>query len=288
MDSLSTRTTSAFPISIGTSLALESLFRGSQAPYDPDRQIPEKIDHSRYNEMWFNIDTLIRNIIGAMTKDAFMRTSEEEIAYALLNEIEIINAIFETDGKNLCLPRYYEASYKKLQSSLPPQVKLREERTDYQILLRDRVNSIKKYISKFTDSIIDVDSEIKSGPDTKAMILTHIPYDLLSIKNFNTLHLLESHTGVLKTRREWNTKYYQIGDRDLSHLPFFKHLLLALGDKNQISPGPYKLRSLIYDISMKRNWTPLTTIAKIKLDYELDIKEPYVADYLNNLIALGA
>lgn len=287
MQSIHTRATSAFPVSIGTSLALESLFKGSQVPYDPDRVIPEYIDHTKYDEMWFNVDTLIRNLLGATDKLAFMSTPEDVLAYEILNEIGVINSVFEVEGGNLCRPRYYTASYKTLEKKAPEQVKFRKESTEYQVLLRKRIDNIKKQLAKETEAVMEMDSEIKSSQRTKALILTHVPYDLFSIKNFNTLNLLESHTGVLKTSRQWNTKYYSIGDRDLSHLPFFKHLLLVLGDKSQFSPNSFKLRSLIYDISIQRNWTPLTTIAKVKFDYEMDIKEPYVLQFLNTLIKLG-
>jgi hypothetical protein len=53
-DSLSTRTISAFPLSISTSLALESIFTPKLPPYDPNRIIPEHINLIDYQEIWIN------------------------------------------------------------------------------------------------------------------------------------------------------------------------------------------------------------------------------------------
>jgi len=45
---LASRTVSAFPISIGTSLAFESVFFPRQPSYDPERQIPNRVEVTQY------------------------------------------------------------------------------------------------------------------------------------------------------------------------------------------------------------------------------------------------
>ena len=65
--SLYTRTISAFPISVGTSLALESLFAPRLETIDPERKF-ERVDVTKYSEVWINLSTLFRNIVGAVEK----------------------------------------------------------------------------------------------------------------------------------------------------------------------------------------------------------------------------
>ncbi len=60
------RTVSGFPLSIGTGLALESILEPVQEVYDPQRVVPEKIKLNKYDAIWFNIDTLVRNIVGSV------------------------------------------------------------------------------------------------------------------------------------------------------------------------------------------------------------------------------
>jgi hypothetical protein len=115
------------------------------------------------------------------------------------------------------------------------------------------------------------------------MIITHYPYDLLSHTKFSALDLLESNTGKLKSRYQWSSKYYPVGDVDMKVLPFTRKLLLVFGDRILIQPFDMKLRRLILEIADKRKWTSLTTDAKIMQDFELDIREPFVLQFMKKL-----
>jgi len=283
-DSLSNRTISAFPLSIGTSLALESLFKPRLEPYDAKREIPNEIDINNYQEIYINLYTLYRNIVGSVNKEVFKNTNANELLSIMESEIDVINDLFSIEGNNLCMPIYYYNNYKNLFSfGQTHGIKFREDKTDYQKIYKQLFLDIIKKLFKHTDEHIEINSIIKPKNRNTSLILSHVPYDLISYMNFKKLDLLESHTGKLKHRHQWNTKYANIGDSDLSHLPFNRRLLLVLGDKILIHPNEYKLRKLIYDISIKRNWTPMTTNDKINQDFELEIKELYVLKYLQSI-----
>jgi len=282
-DSLSSRTTSGFPISIGTSLALESLFMSRQDPYDPQREIPQSVDVSKYDEIWINLSTMFRNIVGASFKEAIIVASEEEFKDTLNQEIEIINDIFSNEGQNQCKPVYYYCTYEKLHKKRHNIVSLRSENTEPQKIVKYKMDKTLELLFKETEEHFKFDSDIKPKSKTKAMIFTHIPFDLLSHKNFNDLHLLEGHTGKLKPRFLWYTKYYPVGDEDLSSLPFNRTLLMVFGDRALIQPGNIKLRRTILDVAEKGNWTPMTTEAKMMMDFEMYIKEPFVVKTLKEL-----
>lgn len=281
---INTRTISAFPLSIGTSLAFESLFDPKLDPYDPSRQIPERIDISKYQEIWINISTLFRNIVGAIDKSAVGKILPREYKSAIDFEIDVINNLFQIEGKGLCKPIYYFCDYKDIEAKLSIKgVTFRKDKTDNQKLYKQHLTETVKLISKSTDEIIITDHELKPKQRVSALIMTHVPYDLLSYTNFSKLDLLESHTGKLKPRYEWNTKYAPVGENDMNMLPFLRRLYLIFGDKILIHPSDYKLRKLILDIAHKRQWTPMTTEAKIIQDFEIEIKEPFVLQFIKKL-----
>lgn len=285
MPNLNERTTSSFPLSIGTALALESVFlEGPMPHYDNERKIPNVVKLNNYSEIWINLTTLIRNISGASDKTAFTIASPKEIMDILISEIDVINDLFAIEGKGVCIPRYYYCSYKQLKASYKEdKVKFRKEKTDLQLVYSDKVNKTLKLLFNSTDEYSLFDSQIKSDLYTNSLIITHIPYDLLSSSKFNKLDLLETHTGKLKTKHDWYSKYYPVGNIDLSNLPFLKILLLILGDHVLIQPNDIRLRRLITEVAEKGKWTTATTLEKVMHDFEIHVHEPFVVQYLKSL-----
>lgn len=180
MLTLSNRATSSFPISIGTALALESVFIEGPLPYyDRERKIPNEVRLNNYNEIWINLTTLIRNISGASDKDIFTIASAKDILDVLISEIEVINDLFAIEGKGTCIPRYYYCTYKQLKSSYKDdKVKFRKEKTDLQLIYSNKVKEVLKLLFKSTDEYSLFDSEVKSDIRSSSLIITHIPYDL--------------------------------------------------------------------------------------------------------------
>lgn len=282
-DSLAMRTVSGFPLSIGTSLALETLFMTRQPVYDPERIPPPMVDTSKYEEFWINLSTLFRNMIGSISTQAFTMESDENFVDTLLSEIEVIEDLCRSEGHGMIQPVFYFMDYEKLKKTLPKELRWRENKTANQQAVAFKHDKVMKILRKKTDLIPEFDSEIRPQRRTRSLILTHQSFDLLSYRNFDSLSLLESHTGKVKERNTWYTKYYPVGDNDLSHLPFLRKLFLVFGDKNLVQPSDLKLRRLIVEIAERRKWTGLTTEARVMQELELEIKEPYVLQFLKSL-----
>lgn len=278
MKSLLERTTSALPISIGTSLALESLFQGTQAPYDKTRVIPETISVAEYQECYLNVETMIRNIQGAVDRVSFIDSSPQEIVDIILSEIDIIESVFQIEGSDLCRPVFFHNTFKSLRSEYNGRGKFREAQTTIQKAYELKVDQVLKKLTKTSNKVLEFDTNVKpnanEGDRPSALIVTHFPADLLSRKYFKKLDLLESHTGVVKKFQNWNTKYAPVGEDSLSHLPFCKSLLIIFGDRSMIEPLEPKLRRKILDISIKDKWTPFTTESKMKMSYLTHITHP--------------
>lgn len=280
---LSERAVSAFPVSIGTSLALESIFEGQMSPYDPERVIPNHIDILRYQEIWINISTLFRNLVGAVTKEAFLGASSGVLASTLEEEIEVITNLFQNEGKGFCRPIFYHSDYSRIKSKNLPAVAFREPSSEAQKYYHLRLQDTLKLMDEHTDSIRRFHDAIEASSSVRAIVLTHCPYDLVKYRQFKDLELLESNTGLLKPRSQWSSKYYPVPGASMVQLPFHKKLLLVMGDKVLLKPGPLSLRKQIIDTSIKHNWSPLTTMDKVNLDLSVDIKDPYTMAILNAL-----
>lgn len=277
---------SGFPLSIGTSLAFESIFNMRQKPYDPDRKIPQHIDIGKYNTLWVNMATLYRNIMASLEKEEANRVHPQDVFTTLLEEINVIENLLQEEGKG-CQVHFYHSDYKKLKQRVNSQkykvTKLKEPLTDSQKFLANLMESVIKGVHDLQGAHYWFDDAIEPKHRDTSLVLTHLPYDLTSYKKFTDLHLLESNTGVLKERFSWSSKYHPVGKSDLSILPFHRKLLLIFGDKHQIIPGPLSLRKQILEIAEKRHWTPMTTLDKVKLDFSIDNHDPYTADVWNSL-----
>lgn len=280
------RTTSGFPISIGTALAMESLFVPREDPYDPSRVIPEWIEVKNYKEIYISLSTLIRNMVGAMPRELLPMVKADHLVDVLEFEIEIINSLFENEGHNLCKPVYYYCTYEKLFTKKHHQaVRFRLDQTESQHFMTNLLKEAMRlfFFKHKQEGYIYTDSELKPKTSNASMILTHVPYDLLNYTNFQKLDLLESHTGKLKPRNMWYTKYYSVGKEELNTLPFLRKLLLIFGDSVLIQPMDIRFRRMILETSRNRRWTPLTSEEKVKFDLDLDIKERYLFDMFMHL-----
>lgn len=284
---IQSRTMSGFPLSIGTGMAMETLFDAKQAFYDPDRQIPDRPDMSVLTQAWINLSTLFRNMVGSMSSVDAQSSSVEDYYEALKIEIEVIKSLFKESYPHIKVT-VYTNDYSKLQNSIKyNKVLVRRDNTPMKKEYADKLKAVTDKLTSNDETILKFVSTLKPSIKGKTIILTHQPFDLVTSQRFGfgieSLILLESHTGVVKKITQWNSKYYPVGDRDMSHLPFFSLLLFCFGDRSLILPGPMDLRKLLLDISEKRRWTPVTTLDKVKFDISNDVKEHFVRDFLLKL-----
>lgn len=285
MTILSERTISAFPVSIGTSLALESIFKGRLPPYDAARMLPEKIIIANYDTAWINLATLLRNMIQSLSEQQYLLAPAAEYANELIQEITIIRSLFEIEGGGVCKVNFYHCDYGSVYlKSQSPAVTLRKARTINQKHIEQLTIDVVKLCRKFlTDDVVFFDDVFNRRSQHKGIILTHIPYDLLSWPYFRSLKLLESYTGVLKEKNHWYTKYCIVPGGNLNILPFDRKLLKVFGDHIMFTPMPLELRRKILEIAIKRRWTPLTTMDKMKHSLEADLNDPLAIEVFRTL-----
>lgn len=265
----SNRATSSWPLSIGTALALESLFTGPDPVYDPDRVIPVRIDITAYQEVWVNLGTLFRNIMGSVSSADQDRAMPGDILDVLEIETDLIDEIITQHSQGTVKVHYYSCDYDDLEK-LYPHAKLRAESTTKQILYaQNRDLVINEYHKRHgqQEQIHRFKSLIKAPTKSKAIMISHDALDLISATYFGTLHLLESHTGVLKRQALWYTKYSN--GKELARIPFNAAFLQIFGDSQHFHPFPIAVRKRILALSEEFKWTWLTTMDRLKLGVEL-------------------
>lgn len=258
---LENRTKSGFPVSIGTGLALETIFDPVIEVYDKDRVVPEKVDLSNYDTIAINVFTLLRNIINSMPKDAYLIVPRKDLPQALLDEVEYLFNLFSSFNYS-CI--FYINTYREVLKKYPQEY-FRQATTSKQLILDD-INKECLESLLLVDEIETFSSYLEFKNTTKVLVLTHTPWDLLSYKKYREFDLLESHTGVVKTPINFNSKYYKIPGKDMSFLPFNETLLAGVfGDNIMFHPKELKYRTLVYDKLLSSNVNPKTSEEIVKI-----------------------
>lgn len=266
-DALATRTMSAFPLSIGTSIAFESIFEGMMSPYDTDRVIPDRVDINKYKYFYINLETLVRNILGSVKKEVFLLSKPQDLSDVLFNEVQIINSIMSNDGGK-CIPVFYSSTYSKILNTNNKIIDIRKDNTDLQKTTTSKIDKTLDIFYKDykNEGYLRIDSYPRCIEVAHGLILSHIAYDLLGYKTFYKLDLIESHTGKLKPRKLWYTKFYKMPVSDLSYIPFYKWSLVVFGDNIMFHPMSSKIRLDVLEVAKRGHWTHATTADKVRQD----------------------
>lgn len=258
-DAINSRAVSALPLSVGTSLAFESVFDPIQQPIDPDRKIPQHINLINYDRVYINVGTLFRNLYTSIDRSYHSTLDEGDLADAIAAEMATISDLFDKYTSQRVEVHYYHCSYDDIHKRFPFGI-LRQAKTDLQVLYeRLYLKTMKILLKRSKDEkitqIYEYDSKF-SNPSKRVLIITHFPIDLLNERKFKALDLLESHTGILKKVPEWYTKYFD--GRDLNFLPFSGMLLTVFGDDHHFRPQGIKVKHAIIELAQQKKWNCLT------------------------------
>lgn len=262
---IANREKGAFPISIGTSLAIEGAI--GQHPDQP----PHTNALLANKQVWFNLFTLFRNLYQSLKAEDQKAATVVDIYPALVEDILGCQTTVSQESGGKCEAVFYLNDYSTLPKKYP-HAKLRQPSTENQqiyqaieeaTLLRLLRNPPVE-IERFQTSI--------QGHFGKALMVTHYSFDLFARYSFAELNLLESHTGKIKPPSQWNSKL--TGKReDTDHLPFLMLTLQVYGDGQQFMSLPGGLRSAILKVAKARQWTSVTTIDKVKFTLEKEIQD---------------
>lgn len=258
---LDNRPQSGFPLSVGTSLSLETIFSPIIPVIDETREVKSIPDTNMYSVYVFNISTLLRNLINSIKYSDLVIISKKDIYDTLLEEIDFLTTIF--NNNNLTI-KFYVNNYQYVKDTYEEKGILRKATTEKQLFI-DSINKFCLDLLRKEDDVSHFHKDIIYNMDDTALLFTHIPFDLLSYKNFIKLDLFESHTGAIKTRKDWWTKYHPVPNYDMSFLPFMEYLLTVFGDSIMFSPAPLNERIDLYNTLKKKNVHPLISEVSLQL-----------------------
>lgn len=277
MQDLLNRATGQLPVSIATSLAIESLLG-----IHPD--IPVKTPPiEQYQELWINLRTLVRNILGSLESNARKNITPVEVKDILLEEMQYITN--EVKSKGIREVVYYASDLNLSKYKYAKQRLIHTDRQRHEdMIIGKSIGLLLKQANDYPNDTYEVKrfslSLKPTRNNTKTVIITHQCIDLLAYRSFKSLTLLESHTGAFKDRDRWYTKYYN--GNELNQIPFTEKLLQVFGDKETFSPLDPKLRKAILEIAEKYRWTPLTT--EDKINYGINsMRNQYAVDLYRQL-----
>ena len=274
-----------YSLSIGTSLALESL--ANIHPETKHKSVP----HHEYTHLWVNLKTLARNIVQAFPSGINHLITPGVLSELLTDEYRTIEQ-WARDNTRLKVTLYM-SFYKDMERRYNTQHSLvRRDSTDKQKSDRQRINqAIEAFTAQFGKTrveverfmkVFDTDIECKKEEQGKILMLTHIPFDLVKYKTFGNLTLLESHTGAIKNRSLWYTKY--LNGKDLSMIPFTLYFMRVFGDKETFAPMDSKLRKELIALAQDDGWSAVTTDARVR--FALDkMKNPYFRTIMRELMS---
>lgn len=272
------RVISTHNLSIGTSIAIESIVKGSLPEYESDKPKAAMIDTSPYDSVWINVTTLYRNYYGAVDKFIKDNISPSEIAQDIKQEIEYIKDLLSQ--KNL-KTIFYFCQYDRL-ANKHPKARLKTNITKAQIFNHELMLSTLSSLIRISPDIKIFKNELKCETKDNALIITHYAIDLLAEKTFGRLDLLESHTGVLKTKALWYTKLHS--DKKNANIPLNRFTIQVFGDGQLFLPAERRLVDAVVETANKYEWNYLSTNERLFITLTLmpdklilaDLKELYM------------
>ena len=251
----------SLPVSIGTSLIVDG----------------PKADPSRWNQVvLINLLTLSRNIIQSVPAASQFDLRSDDVTEVVLTEMDILRQSLNAYAPGVQV-EFYLPDYKLIYIDFPmakPRLFNTKNKQFVQQMMLDVRAKLKELIEEENKNRDGRKQEplpvrIMRGwkldkDKRKTTVLTSFPTDLLSQYQFPALTLLESHTGAVKSRREWNTKLNWHKKEDIVNMPFMKFTLQVFGDDVFFIQQNLKVKQWVVDMSKRDRWTPITTESTIR------------------------
>jgi hypothetical protein len=279
---ISSREVGQLPVSIGSSLGLESLLN-----IHPDIQHKTPPLTMGFQEVWINIRTLFRNLNGSLNREDAMSAMPNHIGDAILQEMETIAGIVNHETAERTRVVFYVSNYERMDKKYP-RATLRVDSTPKQQIYTSTLHKAVQHVLDSLKGVKRQDYDVCTFPlklrptsKKKTLIMTHYAYDLLSYPEFGELVLLESHTGALKPRALWYTKY--LNGKDLSMIPFREDFIQIFGDSEHFRPMAASLKKDLVELATASNWNQTTTTDRIRLCVDR-LKNPWAKELVKSII----
>lgn len=218
----------------------------------------KSIDMLNDTDFLINIRTLIRNAINCFNDKENLRTVLVHIRDRIDADITAIKLRLGFTTNVIVYASNYEALAKD--TILIPNVIPKTKKQLLQHDLEEQSFKLCKELINHTFNKVLTNTGLSN--DRTVFVMTHYPVDLLGANTFRDLALVESHTGLIKTRLEFNTKL-NIKKEYREYIPFTELTLKLFGDKTLYAGHNRVTRNKIFEIAQKYSWTPNTTQSRL-------------------------
>lgn len=273
------KTQGKFSLSIGTSLAVETLF-GINDLVPASNPLP----YTKYEYLFVNIRTLVRNLYNAVQKELKVTWTRDHYLREIMEELMILPEIINDQSKGKLGLVYYINSYKSLQRQYPSAI-LKQSKTVSQKLYDDIEEHIVKHVQLAVRNnqirVMLNDMSITLPEKTMGnLLLTHIAVDLVPFARTRRVQLLESHTGIIKDAARWYTK---LNGKELERIPFGEFSIQVYGDGKHFAGLPFKYKKYLTELANVNKWNQYTGDKLIRMQVSR-IKDKEIADVFKALL----
>lgn len=257
------------------------------------RRLVVNNDHPNWTTYLFNIDTIFRNIRSKKAPvdkgGAFPSVKEEELTLKeIIDDMVTDISLFATyidhynrsNGDNYLILYYSE--YDDLNKYGIPRTSPHDlrnagliKRALPEVIKRipESFKSVRIFFSRSRhvpskDLVNDIRTDLRFiDRNAMTLMISHHPHDLHLVDTFRNLFLIESYTGTVKGKREFNSKLSVHEDT----IPFNEVTHRAFGDKTDLKPSfSPKDRKKLIEMSQQKRWQ-IRTIREIEVDIEFAI-----------------
>lgn len=271
---VSERVLGQYPLSIATSLAIEGAM--GIHPDKPDQT--EKL-LPNYQVVWVNLKTIFRNLYNAIDRDAVQDVKPQDLIDAFTSEIDQLKNVISVETASKTDVVLYVSDYAGMDQKYRHAILRGDQTPLQQRYSKLMVAVIGQYVKTHPHDVKMYTLKLTDSEPRKALILTHYAFDLFAPR-MPQLSLLESHTGTIKDKFKWYTKY--LNGRELVNIPFREDLIQVFGDNEHFRPMKPSIRKQILDLADTYRWTQVTTTDKIKANLD-NLKDPLLKDILRRL-----
>ena len=242
-----------YPISIGTSLALETI--GNPETPEVGHVVPRMtLPFTKYGVLAVSINTLIMNLIESMDSHNLPPPTAKTFEFIMAQidqELGVITEIAQKANSRILIRPYINTF--SILNKLLEKINKRRSFSGY------RAVKNKLYINTLRTGILlgysvwntNVKMRLMS-PGFKVLALTSLPIDIVG--NERAVSILEPHTGAVRMYDTFYKKLYPVPKADMSIVPFNISTHLLFGDKHMVVPDPIKIRRQFLQIAEQNNF----------------------------------
>lgn len=252
-------------VSVGTALAMETILPNWPV-FDNGRTPPPAVNLFDYKRVWINLSTLFRNLYNSLPRERLDGLKDLDAGEALYHELDTIARAIKDGSQGAVEAHFYYCDYKDI-ARLYPKALLRIGATEKQLKYKAHMEkavaiAIKTANLNQPGLVSTFHTQLLPKAYGNTLIMTHYPVDLLSEHRFGKLSLLESHTGLVKNKTLWHTKFFN--GKTLSNIPFNGLTLQVFGDDHHFKAMDNKIRAAVMEIAEKGKWNWMTSASKMR------------------------